>query len=377
MPADYLGSIDQKKPVTVAVLGSHSALEVCAGAKALGFRTLVICEKGRESPYAGTYKSRPEQSRQLGVVDEVLVLDNFKDVLGPEAVKHMQERNSVFVPHRSFQVYTNFDYDRIENGFDVPILGSRRLLRAEERSQPRNQYYLLEKAGIKFPRQFQHHSEIDRLCIVKVSEAQRFFERSFFFASSPHEFESVAKEKLMRGEITKENLENSVIEEFIAGVPVNFNYFYSPLSARTELLGTDSRRQTNLEGILRLPASQQQALLGKISPSFEESGHFAVTILESMLDMVQDMGERFSKACLQEYPPGIIGPFALQSAITPGPPKKTAVVFDVSLRMPGSPGIQYTPYSSYLYGESLSAGKRLAMELKRGLDEGRLDEILT
>ena len=41
---------------TIAVLGSHSALDVCRGAKDLGFQTLVIAEKGREKTYSIYYK---------------------------------------------------------------------------------------------------------------------------------------------------------------------------------------------------------------------------------------------------------------------------------------------------------------------------------
>ena len=369
--------VDPKKPITVAVLGSHSALEVCAGAKAMGFRTLVVCEKGRDSVYSETYRARREAGRELGVVDDVLLLDKFSDILKKDAIAALQKRNSVFVPHRSFQVYTNFDYDRIENDFEVPILGSRMLLRAEERTQPRNQYFLMRKAGLRFPKQFKSASEIDRLCIVKVSEAQRTFERSFFFANSENNFETIANGKIKRGEITKEALDTAVIEEYIVGVPVNFNYFYSPLSKRTEILGTDARRQTNIDGLLRLPAYLQQQVSQFMSPSFEESGHYAVTILESMVGQCQEMGEKFVKACEKEYPPGMVGPFALQCAVLPGPPKKVAVVFDVSMRMPGSPGIQFTPYTGYLYGEQMSAGKRLAYELQRALKEKRLDEVLT
>jgi len=369
--------VDSKKPITVAVLGSHSALEVCAGAKAMGFRTLVVCEKGRDSVYSQTYRSRKEGGRTLGVVDEVLLLDKFSDILKKDAISALQKRNSVFVPHRSFQVYTNFDYDSIENDFDVPILGSRMLLRAEERTQPRNQYFLMQKAGVRYPKQFKSPSQIDRLCIVKVSEAQRTFERSFFFASSAKDFEKISAEKIKKGEITKAALDSAIIEEFIVGVPVNFNYFYSPLSKRTEILGTDARRQTSIDGFLRLPASQQQQIAQFVSPKFEESGHYAVTILESMVGQCQEMGEKFVAACKREYPPGMVGPFALQCAVLPGPPKKVAVVFDVSMRMPGSPGIQFTPYTGYLYGEQMSAGKRLAYELKRAVKEKRLDEILT
>ena len=45
----------------------------------------------------------------------------------------------------------------------------------------------------------------------------------------------------------------ATIEEFILGALVNFNFFYSPLHRRLELVGTDARRQTNAAGLATLP----------------------------------------------------------------------------------------------------------------------------
>ena len=158
---------------------------------------------------------------------------------------------------------------------------------------------------------------------------------------------------------------------------MNFNYFYSPLDDRIELLGTDTRRQTNVDGILRLTAQKQMALQDQLVPKFEESGHIAVTVLESMLEKAFDYGERFVAATRAYKSPGIIGPFALQSIVIPGPPAKDIVVFDVSLRVQGSPGICFTPYSRYLHGESLSTGQRVAREIKHAIIQNRLSEILS
>jgi len=47
------------------------------------------------------------------------------------------------------------------------------------------------------------------------------------------------------------------------------------------------------------------------------------------------------------------------------------------MRIPGSPGTKYTPYSSYLWGQSLSYGERVAIELRDALDQNRLPELLT
>jgi 5-formaminoimidazole-4-carboxamide-1-beta-D-ribofuranosyl 5'-monophosphate synthetase len=57
--------------------------------------------------------------------------------------------------------------------------------------------------------------------------------------------------------------------------------------------------------------------------------------------------------------------------------KEEMVVFDVSLRIPGSPLTQFTPHSGYLYGESISYGERIAMELNKAIKTKRLKEIVT
>jgi len=355
---------------TIAVIGSHSALDVCRGAKDEGFKTLVIVEKGRDKTYADYYKT----TGKLGCVDEVLYVEKFKDILKPENQKKLKD--CIFIPNRSFEVYIN-DYDAIENDFKVPVFGNKKLLRIEERTQHPNQYDLLQRAQIKFPKVFKNYQTIDRLVMVKVAEAQRKFERAFFLCESPLTFKSQSDELIASGKITREALESAVIEEFILGVQVNFNFFYSPVTENLELLGTDSRRQTNLEGWSRLPSVHQKMIEGRLEIKYEEAGHIAVTTLESLLEPAFEIGEKFVKSAKEMFNPGIIGPFSLQAVITAGPPKKEIIVFDVSPRMPGSPGIFATPYSGYLYGQSVSMGRRVAMEIKLALNQNKLNKITT
>lgn len=360
------------KNYTIAVLGSHSALDVCRGAKDLGFKTLVVVQKGRDKIYSKYYKSQDG----LGCVDEVIELEKFADILKPEIQDELLKRNCIFVPHRSFEVYIN-DYNAIEKKFKVPMFGNRYLLRYEERINKPNQYDLLEKAKIKFPKIFKKASEIDWLVIVKAQQKNVSFERGFFFASSPKEFEIEAKRRVDYGLISKEGLENAVIEEFIVGTAVNFNFFYSPITKILELVGTDTRRQTNLDGFLRLPAPQQVEALKHMDVTFKEMGHTAITLPESLLEEAFAIGERFVNVTQQEVKPGIIGPFALQALIRPVFPELEIVVYDVSPRMPGSPGIFATPYSGYLYGQNISMGKRVAMETKEAVEKGELEKVVT
>lgn len=354
----------------ISTLGSHSALDVCEGAKKEGFETLVVAQKGREKTYAKSYRTRKHGAREVGVVDDVLVLGKFKEI-----IQHQKElEKSVFVPNRSFAVYVG--YDAIEKEFNIPVFGNKYLLRAEERDAEKNQYYLMEKAGIRMPKKFSSPEKIDRLSIVKVSEARRSYERAFFLARSPEEYRERAAKMLKEGKINEADLKKATIEEYIVGAHFNFNFFYSPLHGELELLGIDTRRQTNIDGYLRMPADAQLELLKMAQPSTIEVGHIACTLRESLLEQAIDLGERFVQAVQKEYKDGIAGPFALQGAMIEDEGEKF-VCFDISLRMPGSPGTRFTPYSEYHFRESISFGRRIAIEVKEAEKQGKIGEITT
>ena len=368
-------SYDPQK-LTLCAIGSHSALEVAAGARAQGLRNLVVVAKGRDQTYVRHFK-RTDGPYPRGCVDETISVETFPQVLDASVQDALQERNVIFVPNRSFEVYLRqkYSYDQIEAGMRVPFFGNRRLLRAEERDEPKNQYAIMDDAGIRYPRRFASPSEIDRLVMVKAPHKKISFERAFFLARSPEEYAREVERLSAAGILDKIGLENAVIEEYALGPTVNLNFFYSPVFGELELMGTDTRRQTNVDGLRNLPFTQARAL-ADVPMSMEEAGHIAATLTESMLEHAFDLGERLVTAARKISPPGIIGPFALQCAIVAGPPK-SFVVYDVSLRIPGSPGTRYTPYSSYRWGRDVSVGERIAMEIVMARDAGTLESVLT
>ncbi len=361
-------------------IGSHSALDVAFGARAQGLRNLVVTARGRERTYA-RYFARAGEERggfpARGCVDETLELEAFADILSPGVQEQLLARNVLFVPNRSFEVYLRerYSYDRIERDMLVPFFGNRYLLRAEERDETDNQYALLARAGIRHPRQFESPRAIDTLAMVKAPHAAVAFERAFFLCSNETEYQSQCADLLAAGMVTASGLAVARIEEYALGPSVNLNFFWSPVLGELELLGTDTRRQTNLDGLRALPPSQLAAA-GAIVVRMEEAGHIATTLTESMLEKAFDLGERFVAAAREANPPGVIGPFALQCIITAGPPKDF-VVYDVSLRIPGSPGTRYTPYSAYRWGRDVSVGERIAMEVVVARDAARLGAVLT
>jgi 5-formaminoimidazole-4-carboxamide-1-(beta)-D-ribofuranosyl 5'-monophosphate synthetase len=359
---------------SIATIGSHSALDVCEGAKQEGYDTLVVAQRGREKTYLNYYKTRKRGSKEVGVVDEVLLVGKFSEMAKGPYAKMMKERNAIFVPNRSFSVYVG--YEAIEKNFPVPIFGNKYLLRAEERNEQKNQYYLMQKAGMRFPKAISSPDKIDRLTIVKVPEAKRSYERAFFLASTPEEYGEKSEQMLKQGKIKKDDLEKATMEEFVVGAQFNFNFFYSAIHGELELLGIDTRRQTNLDGYLHLTADKQLELLKYSEPTRIEAGHIACTLRESLLENIFETAEKLVETCNGEFKNGIIGPFALQGALAENE-KEEFVCFDISFRIPGSPGTRFTPYSGYLFRENLSYGRRIAMEIKEAEKQKKIDSVTT
>jgi 5-formaminoimidazole-4-carboxamide-1-(beta)-D-ribofuranosyl 5'-monophosphate synthetase len=272
-------------------------------------------------------------------------------------------------------LHQRYSYAEIEERMRVPFLGNRRLLRAEERDEPENQYALMERAGIRYPRRLASPDVIDTLVMVKAPHAKVSFERAFFLARTEAEYQRTAEQLIASGIVSADGLRDAVIEEFALGPTINLNFFWSPVLGELELMGTDTRRQTNRDGLIGLPFNQARDLADE-PMRMEEAGHVAATLTESMLEKAFDLGERLVTAARAVDGVGVIGPFALQCVIVSGPPKDF-VVYDVSLRIPGSPGTRYTPYSAYRWGRDVSVGERIAMELVWARDAGRLADVLT
>jgi 5-formaminoimidazole-4-carboxamide-1-(beta)-D-ribofuranosyl 5'-monophosphate synthetase len=362
-PEQILAVIDQYnlKDVTVGTIGSHSALEIMDGAKDEHLKTICICQKGRELPY----------QRFKRLADEIILLDKFADILNSENQEMLRQSSTVLVAQRAFTAYLGFD--SIENDLRVPIFGNRSLLRAEERTMSRNQYYLLERANIRHPKLYRNPSDIDGPAIIKVQEAKRNLERAFFIVSSYEDYQKKSEQKIEQALVTKHDLERAIIEEYVPGTYFNLNFFVSPLTKEIEFLGIERRLQTNLHDFVSVPARQQMEI--DLTIQNIEVGHTPASIRESLLEKVFEMGDRFVAAARKEYPPGIIGPLSLQSVVTTD---LDFVVYDVSLRVPGNPIMSTTsPYSKYYYGYTMGVGRRIAMEIKAAAGQRKLRDVVT
>ena len=375
-----LEAYDSSK-MRVATIGSHSALDVCDGAVEEGFRTIAVCERGREAPYARYFRAirDPEGRATRGSVDDAIVLPRFRDVLTEKVQDHLRAQSAVFVPNRSFTSYC--DLTEIEERFRVPLLGSRNLLRTEEREEERSYYWILEKAGLPAPEKIADPKDIDGLVIVKLHHRVKKLERGFFTAASYKEYREKSESLLRQGVISKADLAAARIERYIIGPIFNFDFFYSPIEdrgERLELLGIDWRFETSLDGHVRLPADQQLSLTeAQRIPEYVVVGHNSATLRESSLKDVFDIAEKYVRATQEFFPPGILGPFTLQTAVDKD---LKFWVYDVAPRIGGGTNVHVSighPYGNSLWRRPMSTGRRLAVEIRRGIETGRLAELVT
>ena len=377
---EIIDKYDLKK-AKIGMVASHSALDVCDGAVEEGFRTLGICQEGRDKTYSKYFKCQRDQSGKVirGVVDECWTLKKFKEMMSPDDQEKLRKQNVLFVPNRSFTSY--IDLKEIEDNFEVPIVGSRALLRSEERGEEKDYYWLLEKAGLPFPKKIEDPKDIDGLVIVKLHHKVKKLERGFFTAASYQEFRKKSRDLVFGNVISEEDLAQARIEQYIIGPVFNLDFFYSPLETRMErieLLGIDWRFETSLDGHVRLPASQQITLEGpQATPEYTVCGHNSATMRESLIEGAFDLAEKYVKAAQEHYPPGIIGPFCLQTCVDKD---LKFYIYDVAPRVGGGTNVHMWvghPYGNTTWRTNMSTGRRLAVEVRRAVETGQVKKIVT
>lgn len=339
---------------TVATLGSHCALQLLKGAKDEGLRTLLVCLKKRADMY-----------RRFRFIERFIFVDRFDEVVQAEKQNELLKEDSILIPHGT--LISEVGVDLVEKALKVPIFGNRWILRWEADRVLKER--LMKEAGLEPPPQLKPE-EIDRLCIVKLPGAAGG--RGYFLVSNSEEFNTAA-EKLKASGLVKGD-EDFYIQEYCVGVPIYFQYFYSPIEDRLELLGVDRRYETSVDSIGRIPAKYQLEL--NIPLTYIVVGNIPLVLRESLLDEAYKIGEAFVEASKRKVPPGMIGPFCIEGVYTE---KGSFVPFEFSARIVAGTNlyIDGSPYSKLLYDEPMSMGRRIAREIKIGLEKNSLDKLLT
>jgi len=346
----------RKDEIAIGTLGSHSALNIFKGAKEEGFRTVCICRRESEIIY-----------RKFPLADEFIWVENFNNLIDEDVQKRLRRLNTILVPHGSFNAYISMD--EILNSLYVPMLGNRRLLRWEiERDKQR---LWLERAGLTLPKIFRNPEKIDRLVIAKFPGARGG--KGYFLANSPESFKQKAEEMVRKEEVRREDLQGIQLQEYVLGVNAYFQYFHSLLEDETELLGMDKRYESTVDSIGRISASEQLEI--GLTPTYTIVGNIPITLRESLLPEALRMGDNIVKVSKEIAPPGIIGPFCLETIITDKPEIYT---FEISARIVAGSnvGIGTSPYAYLKYGEKMYMGRRIAREIKLGIKKNEIEKIV-
>ncbi len=354
--AELLCKYDLKK-LAIGTIGSHSALNIFKGAKEEGFRTVCICKEKDIIVY-----------KKFPLADELIIVQDFTELLKEEVQEKLRKLNTVIVPHGSFTAYLSTE--QLVDNFYVPMFGNRQLLHWEASRMKQEEW--LSRARLKLPKTFKSPEDINCLSIAKLPGAKGG--RGYFLVSSPETFKRRVDEMIRRGLLSKEDVEKIHLQEYVLGVNVYPHYFSSIMRRDVEFLGVDKRYESTVDAIGRVPANEQLGI--DLSPTYTIVGNIPLTLRESLLPELLRMGDNVQRVAEEIAPPGIIGPFCLETVITD---KLEIYTFEISARIVAGTnvGIGTSPYAYLKYGENMYIGRRIAMEIKEALKKRQINKVVT
>jgi 5-formaminoimidazole-4-carboxamide-1-(beta)-D-ribofuranosyl 5'-monophosphate synthetase len=176
-----------------------------------------------------------------------------------------------------------------------------------------------------------------------------------------------------RGMLTKDDLPSIHLQEYALGVNVYPSYFSSILQDDVELLAMDRRYESAVDCIGKIPAAEQLEI--DVNPTYTVVGNFPIVARESLLPELMRMGDNVHKKAAELAPPGIIGPFCLETVITDD---LKIFTFEISARIVAGTnvGIGTSPYAYLKYGENMYMGRRIALEIKQAIQQKKLDKVI-
>ncbi len=350
-----LSKYDMSK-LAIGTLGSHSSLNIFKGAREEGFRTVCVCKEKDAIMY-----------QKYPLVDELIIVKDFTELLSEKLQEKLRKLNVVLIPHGSFTAYLSTE--ELQDSLNVPMFGNRELLHWEANRKEQEEW--LRKAGLRLPATFKTPDDIDRLIIAKLPGAKGG--RGYFLANSPKAFRKKFGEMVKRGLLKEDDVDRVHLQEYALGVNVYPSYFSSILKDDVELLAMDRRYESAVDAIGKIPASEQLEI--DVNPTYTIVGNFPIVLRESLLPELMRMGDSVHKKARELAPPGIIGPFCLETVITDD---LRIFTFEISARIVAGTnvGIGTSPYAYLRYGENMYMGRRIAVEIKEAVRQKRLLEVV-
>ena len=91
---------------------------------------------------------------------------------------------------------------------------------------------------------------------------------------------------------------------------------------------------------------------------------------------VFEMADKLTESAKKLVAPGLNGPFCMQTLVNDN---LEVICFEISARTDGGTNtfMNGSPYSYLTYGEPMSMGRRIAVEIKKGIKRDELEKIIT
>ncbi len=264
-------------------------------------------------------KKREKLYKRFKFIDEIILVDSFSEITSDECQTKLSENNSVLIPHGT--LIAQMTSEKIES-IKTPIFGNKWILRWESDRELKEK--LMLEAKLDVPKAISDPKDIDRLVIAKRQGAAGG--KGYFMASSEDDYNK-KREKLISQGVIKSD-EKLYLQTYHSGVLADVH--------------------TNSPLVLR----------------------------ESLLDKVYKMGENFVDASRDLVPPGMNGPFCIEGVYDE---EASFYTFEFSARIVAGTNIYMngSPYSSLIYDEPMSMGRRIAREIKEANSTNQLEKITT
>jgi len=373
---ETLGKFNKDK-ITIATICSHSALQIFHGAKQEGFRTLGICNSDSQKK---TY-----EAFQSSAPDEFLKVSSWKDIADEKFQEELVRRNVIIVPHGSFVEYIGAD--SLLNKFSVPMFGNRKSLEWES-DRKKQREWLEKNAGLEMPKEYTRNEvEQGKLYFVKFGGAKGG--KGFFKIRSAEQIDEEIEKLVKLKVLSKADIKSITIQHYIPGSRYYHHFFFSPLSndgwrinsngkmlGGVTLMGIDRRDETNIDDLHRTGLNPSEMREIGIMPSYRVAGNTPLIARESQLPKIFDLSDKAVKASVKLFPPGMVGPFCLETFFTP---EMKYITFEISCRIVAGTNLypSGSPYAVYAYGDSaLSTGRRIAQEIKTAIKTNQLEKVI-
>ena len=366
-----------KNKITIATICSHSALQIFFGAKQEGFRTLGI--------FTSDLQKKTYEAFQSSAPEEFLKVDNWKGILDQKFQEELIKRNVIIVPHGSFVEYIGSD--NLLDKLFVPMFGNRRSLEWEA-DRKKQREWLEKNAGLEMPKEYTRNEvQQGKLYFVKFGGAKGG--KGFFKIRSADQVDEEIEKLVKLKVLSNADVKSITIQDYIPGSRYYHHFFFSPLVDKgwkinsndsvlggVTLMGIDRRDETNIDDLHRTGLNPSEMRDIGIMPSYSVAGNTPLIARESQLPKIFDLADKAVRASAKLFPPGITGPFCIETFFTP---EMKYITFEISCRIVAGTNLypSGSPYTVYAHGDAVvSTGRRIVQEIKIAIKTNQLEKII-